>query len=1121
MPQFCRPALIVINPTESEFLLTTTAHFSKDRRSGSNAPLQLENESSFTFFGLKFNKSQRIDQAETAHQLTQTMIRETPSKMNNSSRCLICLTLFLLYFFSTLGRLNAQDVAPPKKWESRSARECALCHFRWIDTFYIDGRGSDLVDYTTERYEANQEMCFSCHDGSVMDSRHKVFDGKYYGHKAGAVPPPYMRVPTIFPLDKDGKLQCSTCHTAHGTPSGPGVKDSVFLRMSNRNSAMCRACHTDKDGGLPAGNHPIDKTDFEIPKSLITLGGKEGSQHNQLICESCHTAHGSRNESFLLKTGKDSGLCLECHPAKNPISAEGGKKGIHPINVQPITAKIPQTLLDAGAKLGFGGQLICQTCHKVHNNNIEKNLLALTKGEDYTLCFACHADKQSVVNTKHNLKHTNPAIKNLQGNAVAQGGVCSACHLPHKPARDLKEKNDIATQLCLSCHGKGEMAEKVTVLGYTHPLNVEPFAKEKSKRGMVTRVSPDEKNFMLPLYGNNGFRVAKGNVRCSTCHDPHRWRAGSNDGETRKEVKGDGTSSFLRKPSPTICSQCHSDKFSIAGSKHDFDNLSPDDKNNLKEIYADTGLCGTCHMIHSKEKRFLRANEAASKSEGLIADVCIGCHSQSGVAKKKAIGEHSHPIDVTLFPDAAKDMAPYNTINVDLLQSKEPRSDWRSSDKLEKSEAWGGYSKVDFKNGKFVLPLYDKAGLQNENGQMTCSTCHDPHQWYSDGRPQKAGRDLEGDRTTSFLRLEAPTICGECHYSKIQIAGSKHDIASVAAQEHNTMGQSPSESGVCGTCHAIHNGQEGFLWGKTISTRSDNNMRDMCLSCHNKDGAAQKKPIYDYSHPINVSPASRGLSTTLPLFDPKGELSKTGLVSCHTCHDPHRPYPWSKSATETKDAKETAKTSFLRLGISPSSTLCANCHVDKLMVIKTDHDLRLTAPTAKNAKGRTVAESGVCGACHSPHNNKVQARIWAQEIGEGDTAKMEKLCLSCHYKGGPAESKIPKIFFHPSDKLVISRGGEYPGDPVYPLFDPLTGERKPVGNIACPACHMVHQWSPSSQNEGPGHQVEGDATNSFLRAETPSRLCSDCHGQEALFRFKFFHEPDRRKLKKSTGVQQK
>lgn len=62
------------------------------------------------------------------------------------------------------------------------------------------------------------------------------------------------------------------------------------------------------------------------------------------------------------------------------------------------------------------------------------------------------------------------------------------------------------------------------------------------------------------------------------------------------------------------------------------------------------------------------------------------------------------------------------------------------------------------------------------------------------------------------------------------------------------------------------------------------------------------------------------------------------------------------------------------------------------------------------------------------------------------------------------------------------------------------------GVITCASCHNPHQWSAAKPAEGPGKNCEGDVRSSFLRvSNSESFLCADCHGRDALFRYKYFH----------------
>jgi hypothetical protein len=128
------------------------------------------------------------------------------------------------------------EVKTPKN--PKSAKACALCHYRWVDTFFIEGKGSDLVPYQSEKVVATSPMCLSCHDGSIMDSRSRINGDT--GHKTDMPPPAAMKIPITFPLDEAGKIQCATCHTAHGVPSGTGhdpCAASVILEWTAKRAA--------------------------------------------------------------------------------------------------------------------------------------------------------------------------------------------------------------------------------------------------------------------------------------------------------------------------------------------------------------------------------------------------------------------------------------------------------------------------------------------------------------------------------------------------------------------------------------------------------------------------------------------------------------------------------------------------------------------------------------------------------------------------------------------------------------------------------------------------------------------------------------------------------------------
>ena len=332
----------------------------------------------------------------------------------------------------------------------------------------------------------------------------------------------------------------------------------------------------------------------------------------------------------------------------------------------------------------------------------------------------------------------------------------------------------------------------------------------------------------------------------------------------------------------------------------------------------------------------------------------------------------------------------------------------------------------------------------------------------------------------------------------------------VAPADKNILNQTPEESGICGTCHLVHNARQKYLWARKMPLEIKGTPEQLCLGCHSEKGPAAKKVIKGYSHPLNIAPAEKGLKTTLPLFSSKGKTTKGGDMTCFTCHDPHRWDPKNTAAKDHFDIEGNAQNSFLRLANSPSPRLCENCHPDKAYVEKTDHDLTVTAPTSKNILDQTPAESGTCGVCHLVHNGKNQIKLWAQGFGEGDSL-MDTMCTACHSGKGSARNKIPLISTHPVSKIVNLEHTYKDRHSNIPLFHKTTGEPVRVGEISCPSCHNVHQWNPESKSKGEGVNSEGNATTSFLRSRSSILKCKDCHSIDALFRFKFFHDPSKRK----------
>ena len=106
-------------------------------------------------------------------------------------------------------------------------------------------------------------------------------------------------------------------------------------------------------------------------------------------------------------------------------------------------------------------------------------------------------------------------------------------------------------------------------------------------------------------------------------------------------------------------------------------------------------------------------------------------------------------------------------------------------------------------------------------------------------------------------------------------------------------------------------------------------------------------------HIVGVPPSSGIRERELPLFWNDGRRLENGLITCATCHDPHRnPVEY-----------------FLRLDTSESrSDICLGCHRKQEAVKGTKHDLTSFFPAEKNRRGEAASETGPCSACHIVHS---------------------------------------------------------------------------------------------------------------------------------------------------------
>jgi predicted CXXCH cytochrome family protein len=708
--------------------------------------------------------------------------------------------------------------------EMSSKRDCAICHIMWIDDFRTDKKTlikwqpGNVLMKDTQGVVSSEEICYSCHDGYVNDSRSIVW--KYSGHKTFVKPSSQILIPSTLSLSNKGEIYCGTCHSPHGAGAAPDDSGiTSFFKEKNIDSSLCAMCHTNEADFKRSNSHPLQTAAFDLPDTLFKLGSKPGTNKNNVICQTCHKAHGARGNKITVVDNRNSKLCVTCHNSQKslittkhdlrtsfpdeknikqqrPVESgpcgvchtphnAGGKrlwargsgpgdpasgmclschdgeeggyqiKGVgdfsHPINIEPASnVTIPKELplYSTGLTKTPKGRIQCFSCHDVHRwspaSPTEKNVkdvegdasnsfLRISNSESSTLCLQCHTDKKQIVTSDHNLTVTAPEEKNLQGFTPSISGPCGACHIPHNAVNDklwakqLIGNKDIVTQFCTACHSKNRAAKTKLIGDNYHPVDV-AFEELNLKDG------GKEISALLPFFDSAGDRMSDGKdgkMACITCHEPHRWNpkdSGPVLNYTFKNIEGDTTNSFLRKPnfpSSDLCKTCHADKALVDGTKHDLNVTAPNAKNLLGQTVKESGQCGVCHLVHNspnKLKLWARPYGPISEKESIINALCTGCHSKGNIAKNKVPPVVFHPEGKLVD----------NELQLLML--------------------------------KIRTPLYDKDGMEVNIGYISCPTCHNAHQWSSFLKKKGVDKNIEGNAITSFLRnVSYNIVCKDCH----------------------------------------------------------------------------------------------------------------------------------------------------------------------------------------------------------------------------------------------------------------------------------------------------------------------------------------------------------------------
>lgn len=771
---------------------------------------------------------------------------------------------------------------------------------------------------------------------------------------------------------------------------------------------------------------------------------------------------------------ESSTFCLACHKEVAPAMAGLDVERGHPQNVV-LNEQQLAALVEMGTVAGPGHTLICMSCHKLGQTAHTRYMLADTL-IDSALCQRCHPGHYAQ-GTPHDLRISAPDENNRIGQTVSEGGPCSACHLSHRYARDFVRSPLDPDGRCITCHQQYRIAAGHARTTMDHPdahcgechnphdMRHDEFLGADVNQvcvrchvgydgGLLAGMHPvGPMEQVIPAVLLQAGADALGDphqLTCVTCHDVHE--------------ANHGALLHFEPDSNRLCLTCHEDKLldkSHAGilPKH---GQMPVLNEHQAQVVADWGnpagpqgelLCVSCHRIHASEKRTPLLSFRPQYGE-----TCVACHPQQAT-----VFGTSHDLR-TNFPELANSdgMTPAaaGACSACHLAHQFPRQP-------VPTEADPGGQCISCHR---VGDCASSATVQGaQHPQTACIECHDPHE----------------RRHENYLRANTAQLCADCHPSQMRVTGGPHDLNEAPA----AWPEVAREGGdVCLSCHVPHGGEREDLF-RVATGQAVGNHDEVCLACHAAAGWGAPSSIAAI-HAQKIAPEHSHVNLALVPTDAAGNYR----MGCRTCHDPHggaEPVHLARVAPGT-----------------PTESLCLACHVEKQLIVYTDH-----SPEKLASAGY---ETDSCKPCHAMHAEPDD--LWGQslsprflmdycepehELGGGCVP-----CLACHHPNSPAPMR--EVASHPE---VLMMNIIDPQSPSYmPLFN-IAGKVDQQGQISCRTCHVSHgrlDLLRQLQELGTVSDEDQHAINAQVRAYIAPNLCSSCHGADGRRLFLYFHDPERR-----------
>ncbi len=252
--------------------------------------------------------------------------------------------LLALIVFKVPG-LNSMEPAVVVATGSHAVLDCQECHTASPDAAQPISAGL-IAD--------QEQLCSGCHGGAIDASHPSGFR-------------PERQLSAAFPLDRDGRFTCSTCHALHGD-------NPRLMRAASVGEDLCTSCHDASffDSMPDKGESLLKSAHFDVwSRSSASL-----DPYSQR-CLICHDDRMPSSRQVAVLGFSDSPVSPAPRGMDHPVGAEYDKAA-RSGDYRPRSALADEVLLP-------NGRVGCVSCHVPYSHDHARKPRT-EKG----LCFECH-----------------------------------------------------------------------------------------------------------------------------------------------------------------------------------------------------------------------------------------------------------------------------------------------------------------------------------------------------------------------------------------------------------------------------------------------------------------------------------------------------------------------------------------------------------------------------------------------------------------------------------------------------------------------------------------------------------------------------------------------------------